>query len=354
MMSENKMRYRGSKSVFLLNTVKEQRVDGSWLLNKLAIPIRSLRFTLMGLETGYQVKFLAKQLNNRTNSTLLNKLMMNPWFLTGFADAESSFVNQINKNKKGTWQVQPVFVIELHSKDLYLLKQIQTFFKGKGTIKINNTKNSTMFRVRKLEDIINIIIPHFKEYPLITNKSIDFLLWCKIIEIIRKKDHLSSSGFKEILSIRASLNWGLSEKLKLEFPEVVPIVRPSYEKIILIEPSWLAGFASGDASFTSSLSTSKNGKFAIKSIFQLSQLDRDTELLMLIRNLLETGNIYPDKGNMMRLMVQSYKDCFNFIIPFFEKYPILGDKFKHYKIWKEIVLLLKDKAQNTPEGIKKY
>jgi hypothetical protein len=56
---------------------------------------------------------------------------------------------------------------------------------------------------------------------------------------------------------------------------------------------------------------------------------------------------------MMRLMVQSYGDCFNFIIPFFEKYPILGVKAKHYKIWKEIVLLLNDKAQNTPEGIKK-
>jgi hypothetical protein len=150
-----------------------------------------------------------------------------------------------------------------------------------------------MFRVRKLEDRINIIIPHFKEYPLITNKSIDFLLWCKIIDIVSKKDHLSSSGFKEILSIRASLNWGLSEKLKVEFPEVVPIVRPSYKKRISIEPSWLAGFASGEASFTSSLSTSKNGKFAIKSIFQLSQLDRDTELLMLIRNYLGTLLIPP-------------------------------------------------------------
>lgn len=90
----------------------------------------------MGLEIGYQIKIPAKQLNNRGYSTLLNKLMINPWFLTGFSDAESSFVIQINKNKKGTWQVQTVFVIELHSKDLYLLKQIQTFFKGKGTILI--------------------------------------------------------------------------------------------------------------------------------------------------------------------------------------------------------------------------
>ncbi len=147
--------------------------------------------------------------------------------MTGFSDAESSFLVQFNKINKLSWQVQPVFAIELHNKDLYLLKQVQTFFKGKGAIKFNNIKNSIIFRVSKIEDLINIIIPHFKEYPLITAKSIDFLLWCKIIDIINKKDHLSSSGFKKILSIRASLNWGLSEDLKLEFPEVVPIVRPS-------------------------------------------------------------------------------------------------------------------------------
>lgn len=76
----------------------------------------------------------------------------------------------------------------------------------------------------------------------------------------------------------------------------------------------------------------KNGKFEIKSIFQLAQLDRDNELLMLIRNYLGIGNLYSDRGDMTRLMVQSYKDCFKFIIPFFEKHPVLGDKAKHYKI----------------------
>jgi len=58
-MIEKKMGYRGSKSGIF--PVKEQRVDGSWLLNKLADPIRSLRCTLMGFERNYQVKIPAKQ-----------------------------------------------------------------------------------------------------------------------------------------------------------------------------------------------------------------------------------------------------------------------------------------------------
>jgi len=43
MMNENEMGYRGSKSGII--SVKEQRVDGSWFLAKIA---RSLRCTLMG------------------------------------------------------------------------------------------------------------------------------------------------------------------------------------------------------------------------------------------------------------------------------------------------------------------
>jgi|SRR6266446_2805201 len=97
-MKETEMGYRGSKSGLLKRPVKEQRVDGSWLLNKLAVPVRSLRCTLMGFERNYQVKIPAKQLFNRTYSTILKEQTLNPWFLTGFADAESSFILSIFKN----------------------------------------------------------------------------------------------------------------------------------------------------------------------------------------------------------------------------------------------------------------
>jgi hypothetical protein len=75
-MNENEMGYRGSKSVFntkpiqnkKLNTVKEQRVDGSWFLKKLGF--RSLRCTLMGFERNYQIKILSKQLNTTSFYTI--------------------------------------------------------------------------------------------------------------------------------------------------------------------------------------------------------------------------------------------------------------------------------------------
>ena len=56
-MTENEMGYRGSKSELLMNSVKEQRVDGSCF----GISPK-LRCTLMGREICYQTKNPSKQI----------------------------------------------------------------------------------------------------------------------------------------------------------------------------------------------------------------------------------------------------------------------------------------------------
>ena len=39
-------------------------------------------------------------------------------------------------------------------------------------------------------------------------------------------EHLTLDGLNKIVAIKASMNRGLSEKLKFAFPDVVPAVRP--------------------------------------------------------------------------------------------------------------------------------
>jgi|ERR1700675_153686 len=96
------MEYRGSKSIFITNIVKEQRVDGSWLISNSVILIRSLRCTLMDFERNYQIKILSKQLNkNKRNfSTVVPNSKINPWFLIGFSDGGSSFCFSIYIDKR--------------------------------------------------------------------------------------------------------------------------------------------------------------------------------------------------------------------------------------------------------------
>jgi hypothetical protein len=73
-IDEKKMDNRGSKSVFY-NTVKEQRVDGSWCFNH---KLMHLRCTLMGFERNYQIKIQSKQLNIKNFSTFNSSSLVNP------------------------------------------------------------------------------------------------------------------------------------------------------------------------------------------------------------------------------------------------------------------------------------
>ena len=44
--------------------------------------------------------------------------------------------------------------------------------------------------------------------------------------------HLTPEGLRKIVAIRAAMNRGLSEKLKLAFPDVVPVERPEFQGLL--------------------------------------------------------------------------------------------------------------------------
>jgi hypothetical protein len=101
-MSENEMGYRGSKSeiqhpqpndIF----VKEQRVYGSYFG---LVKNPKLRCTLTGFERNYPIRIPSKQLNYKPFSTLNIIPDFNPWFITGFTDAEGCFSIKIQSNAK--------------------------------------------------------------------------------------------------------------------------------------------------------------------------------------------------------------------------------------------------------------
>lgn len=64
----------------------------------------------------------------------------------------------------------------MHSKDSDLLALVQQFFKGVGFFTQGIKANTINYSVTKLNDLINIIIPHFYNYPLQSAKKLDFEL----------------------------------------------------------------------------------------------------------------------------------------------------------------------------------
>ena len=67
---------------------------------------------------------------------------LNPWFITGLFDAESSFVVVILKNSryKTGWSITARVQLKMHEKDRNLINQIQEFFGGVGNISKPNKR----------------------------------------------------------------------------------------------------------------------------------------------------------------------------------------------------------------------
>jgi len=91
---------------------------------------------------------------------------LDPYFVTGFSDAEASFIILILKEPKNliNWTVKTRFSIGLHKKDTEILELIKSYFGGVGSIIIQNT-NSVQLRVGSLKDLNEKIIPHSPREP---------------------------------------------------------------------------------------------------------------------------------------------------------------------------------------------
>ena len=141
------------------------------------------------------------------------------------------------------FQVLPIFTIQLHIKDLYLLEKIPAFF-GVGVITKKSKSNSVVYSVQYLKDLNLAIIPHFEKYPLLTQKQADFTIFKEVINLMNKGEHLTKDGLDKIINIKASINKGLSEQLKEQFTNVVLVQRPKVEISPLVsDPNWLVSAA---------------------------------------------------------------------------------------------------------------
>jgi hypothetical protein len=118
-----------------------------------------------------------------------------------------------------------------------VLDQLKAFF-GVGSVKFSSraTGEVVSYKVRKFEDLCNIIIPHFENYSLITQKRADFLLFKKAVDMILSGEHLTKNGLAKIINIKASMNNGLSSTLKAQFPDFCPTDRPLVENAKISDP----------------------------------------------------------------------------------------------------------------------
>jgi hypothetical protein len=61
---------------------------------------------------------------------------------------------------------------------------------------------------------------------LLTQKRADFELLKRVVDLMDRKEHLTTEGLEKIVAIRAPMNNGLSDTLTAAFPNTKPVSRP--------------------------------------------------------------------------------------------------------------------------------
>ena len=284
------------------------------------------------------------------DSSVLSPL--NPWFLTGFSDGESSFyiIMHRSTNVKTGWSVRAIFEIHLHVKDKALLEKIQLSLGGVGSITTRD--NQVSFKVYYKD--LSVLIDHFDNYPLITKKRADFELFKRVLVLMDRQEHLTPEGLNKIVRIKASMNKGLSEDLQMAFPNVTPVSRPIVDVAIIPNPNWIAGFVSGEGCFSVNIAKSSSCKTGSRVwlSFQITQHSRDVGLMKALIEYLGCGRYYlKKKQEVGDIVVSGLSDIATKIVPFFKKYSIVGVKALDFSDFCKALKLIKDKAHLTEKGL---
>ncbi len=131
---------------------------------------------------------------------------------------------------------------------LGILELLKDFF-GVGIIYKN--QKSARYRVTKLGDLLDVIIPHFTAYPLLSYKWVTYTLWVRCITIIATGSHSTTAGLMAILPIYAAMNRGASAIVLEHFPNLTPVFLPAYGRMFdELNPWWVTGYVTLWAQFT--------------------------------------------------------------------------------------------------------
>jgi hypothetical protein len=139
-------------------------------------------------------------------------------WVTGFVDGEGcfsiGFVKQPDRaNRRGYrtgYQVTHSFVVVQGARSLRALTELRDFF-GVGGVSINRRHDNHKehlhrFIVSARNELLEVVIPFFRDHPLRTAKRDDFERFARCVEICSTGRHLTVPGLIEIAELAQTMN----------------------------------------------------------------------------------------------------------------------------------------------------
>ena len=190
---------------------------------------------------------------------------------------------------------------ELCSKDILV--------NSKSKAKLNDNRNTVIFRVRNKLHLKEVIIPIFDQYPFLTNKQYDYI-------------RFRTALFSNLIYSK----------------DILPYVRPNVPlnsvEFILSQSyfiPWLVGFIEAESCFAIYKPVSS---LSLIASFELTQTDGNIIILAIRKFLCLVPKVTINKTNSSSIKVSSIRGLEN-VIKFMHKAPIklLGYKKLQYIIW---------------------
>ena len=145
------------------------------------------------------------------------RLILRGWVI-GFVDGEGcfsiGFIRQPNREgRKGYrtgYQVAHEFAVTQGAKSVSRLQELREFF-GVGQVVINtryDNHKEHLYRyvVRKRKDLLEVIIPFFRQNLMHSSKQRDFEKFAQCVELIESGHHLTRDGLIEIAEVAQTMN----------------------------------------------------------------------------------------------------------------------------------------------------
>ncbi len=145
------------------------------------------------------------------------RLIQLGWVI-GFVDGEGCFSIGFVRQSGGSnrtpyrtgYQVAHEFAVTQGARSVSCLQELVDFF-GVGNVIANrrcddHREHLYRYAVRRRRDLIEVIIPFFRSYPMRTSKQRNFEKFARCVEMIDAGHHLSSMGLADIAEIAETMN----------------------------------------------------------------------------------------------------------------------------------------------------
>ncbi len=119
--------------------------------------------------------------------------------------------------------------------------------------------------------------------------------------------------------------------------------------------NYFAGFVEGEGCFSVSIKPHKQMKFGwvVDPMFSIYQHTNNRKILELFQKELYCGYIVAKQGkpNVLVYIVDNRRTLIEKIIPFFNKYRLLGTKWNDFLIFQKIIFMMEQKKHLEKDGL---